>query len=406
MEIDIINLQSNFDNKLICYDFVTDTDNHILDIFKLMTNNKIKINLSSYETALQNNHKNYYFLIYAKCTEFNNFKNIFKNKKIKKLFYKNNIKIFILQYHEICSKYDLKDFDNFLVQNKINTNNIYFFNSDLTIENVKKNIKINLNCFFTDVLLKERIYHHKRQNDIVLFKNFNKKKKLFLLYNRNKRQFRYVLLVLLEQKKLLNDINYSMIFPMGSLDYIFFSPILTKKRFHDLFPFLLKYEKNTYKSDSEQNDDIDKNDYLADRHTMLDYENSCISILTETQFCEKYIQLSEKTLKPFLFFQLPIFVAPQNHVFHIRNKYKFDFFDDIIDHSYDNEPDPYLRLTMIVNEIERLHKCRNEIFKIYPQLEKRLKKNRKICLDILKDQVDLQTINKILCENTYQLSEN
>jgi len=45
----------------------------------------------------------------------------------------------------------------------------------------------------------------------------------------------------------------------------------------------------------------------------------------------------------------------------MREEYDLYFFDDLIDHSYDDEKDDAKRFHMIVNEIKRLSNMRDEI---------------------------------------------
>jgi hypothetical protein len=49
----------------------------------------------------------------------------------------------------------------------------------------------------------------------------------------------------------------------------------------------------------------------------------------------------------------------------MRYEYDLDFFDDLIDHSYDDEMDDAKRFHMIVNEIKRLSNMKEEISLYY-----------------------------------------
>ena len=68
---------------------------------------------------------------------------------------------------------------------------------------------------------------------------------------------------------------------------------------------------------------------------------------------ENVMTFTEKTIKPFLAKQIPIFFALPNHVNLLRNL-GFDMFDDIINHDYDNEIDSVKRLDLILIELERV----------------------------------------------------
>jgi hypothetical protein len=99
----------------------------------------------------------------------------------------------------------------------------------------------------------------------------------------------------------------------------------------------------------------------------LNFKNSYINIVTESHyhFRESDVHITEKSFKPFYFFQLPIFVASWQHVKMMREEYDFYLFDDLIDHSYDDEKDDAKRFHMIINEIQRLSTMRDEISDYY-----------------------------------------
>jgi hypothetical protein len=93
------------------------------------------------------------------------------------------------------------------------------------------------------------------------------------------------------------------------------------------------------------------------------FNNSYINIVTETyfDFTNYIIHITEKSFKPFYYFQLPIFLAPYNHIKKMKEEYNFYFFDDLINHSYDNEIDDTKRFHMVIDEIQRLSIMREEI---------------------------------------------
>lgn len=83
--------------------------------------------------------------------------------------------------------------------------------------------------------------------------------------------------------------------------------------------------------------------------------------------------ITEKTIKAFNYFQIPIFLATMHHVKCLRGL-GFDMFDDIINHSYDNDPNALNRIQKVADEIERIS---NIDFKLLQQLDiqKRLEHN-------------------------------
>ena len=63
--------------------------------------------------------------------------------------------------------------------------------------------------------------------------------------------------------------------------------------------------------------------------------------------------ITEKTTKAFLLHQFPLIVSVPTIVNRLR-KDGFDMFDDIIDHAYDDEPNPILRIKMVAEQLENL----------------------------------------------------
>jgi hypothetical protein len=62
---------------------------------------------------------------------------------------------------------------------------------------------------------------------------------------------------------------------------------------------------------------------------------------------------TEKTAKFINCNQVPLFIAPYGYVERLRS-FGFDVFDDLINHSYDLQEDPDLRIKMVVKELVRL----------------------------------------------------
>ena len=60
-------------------------------------------------------------------------------------------------------------------------------------------------------------------------------------------------------------------------------------------------------------------------------------------------------MKPFYFYQFPLFLSSYQHVKFLKERFGFDMFDDLVNHSYDNEIDNGKRLFMVADEIKRLN---------------------------------------------------
>ena len=84
------------------------------------------------------------------------------------------------------------------------------------------------------------------------------------------------------------------------------------------------------------------------------------------------IFITEKSYKVFSWYQFPVWYSVPGLVGKLRDA-GFDLFDDIIDHSYDLEPDLWIRMSMVVQEIEKL--CKQDTVALRQQLWSRLESN-------------------------------
>jgi hypothetical protein len=70
---------------------------------------------------------------------------------------------------------------------------------------------------------------------------------------------------------------------------------------------------------------------------------------------DKIYTFTEKTIKPYIAKQIPLFFALPGHL-NVLRELGFDLFDDLIDNSYDTEMNHVKRLDLILNELEKLLK--------------------------------------------------
>jgi hypothetical protein len=98
--------------------------------------------------------------------------------------------------------------------------------------------------------------------------------------------------------------------------------------------------------------------------------------------------LTEKSLKPFLYQQIPLFLAPPGTVAHYK-EIGFDLFDDIIDHAYDVETDLDNRCKLVFNQ---LLKAKNIDFETYFKInEYRLRHNYDLYQNIISHATEINT---------------
>lgn len=83
------------------------------------------------------------------------------------------------------------------------------------------------------------------------------------------------------------------------------------------------------------------------------YEKTAINIVTETTFKKNTVFISEKTFHPIINLQPFIMFASNGQLQELRNL-GFKTFGHVIDESYDDEEDNYIRFKKVCNEILRL----------------------------------------------------
>jgi hypothetical protein len=100
------------------------------------------------------------------------------------------------------------------------------------------------------------------------------------------------------------------------------------------------------------------------------------------------IHITEKSIRPFYFYQIPLIVATTNHVQTLRERFNLDMFDDIIDHSYDSEQDDKKRIFILAKEIKRINENKESIIEFYQNNQERFEENKRKILQILADRKD------------------
>lgn len=83
------------------------------------------------------------------------------------------------------------------------------------------------------------------------------------------------------------------------------------------------------------------------------YKETFVEIINETIFFQQAGLLTEKTFHSIIGCSFPIVLSVCGSVNHLR-KLGYDVFDDVVDHSYDNEPEPFLRLSKAILDNQQL----------------------------------------------------
>ena len=311
-----------------------------------------------------------YFIMYNDCIDNNQL--IKFSDEVKNAITHKNLKIIFFEPHE--SPYDLEQFvyklKNTIKINNWKEENFYIIDNNSFIYKIKEKTNSKINFYKINALLRMiggMMKLNPVREDICFDKKF-----IFLCQNRGPHNHRISLLTHLKSLKLLEDdiTDWSWVVTPGENSKRIQTTQHLKKYIEPNNKILIKNYLEIVNQKKlgfyEQNVDwFDRLEYYTQtEHLTLDsFKNSYINIVPETRFeyTENNMHITEKTFKPFYYFQIPIFLAQHNHIKTLREEYDFYLFDDLIDHSYDNEPDDTKRFNMVVNEINRLSNMRDEI---------------------------------------------
>lgn len=116
---------------------------------------------------------------------------------------------------------------------------------------------------------------------------------------------------------------------------------------------------------------------LHHRSNNNDFYHCAVNIVAESSCQHEFpvwnsLFVTEKSYKPFGWLQIPIWWAVPGLVGSVR-KLGFDLFDDVVNHSYDFEPNEQRRLEMVIAEVKRLNRL--DLSTLRQQLKPRLESN-------------------------------
>jgi hypothetical protein len=303
--------------------------------------------------------------------------------------------MFLTEHEPDCEESFLKIL-NFVREMGINEKQIYIVNNNYKLPEYKEKYQSQINVHTI------RFVPHSSTKVLEKiggcdFEPF-KEGKFFQMFNKSPKIHRYGLLCLLKKYNLLDEINWSLVpgydcQPIDSYYYPLFSKTDREMLKEEIEYFYnLHFKKSDYEVQKDwfnEFSEINNKDFPIWMHVPeypRNYENTYVNIITESMFLDvnNNIHISEKTFKPFYYYQIPLILSTHNHIKMVKSRYGFDFYDDIINHSYDNEPDQIKRLDMFVNEIKRLSDNKEMIKDFYKNNKGRFIDNKQRVINVLK----------------------
>ena len=298
-----------------------------------------------------------------------------------------NFYILLITEHEPTNEIEFVKILKYFELNNIDLNKVYCINNNSKLDEYKKKYDSSVNVYKINFLLYCKIRDLKDAGGCYF--EPEKHGKFFVTFNKSLKPHRVGLLNLLSKEGLLNDINWSFVPPEDkNFDSNFLNNVLENGDINEIFLNGLDYKLSDYERDIYPLDENNKGQVsqtLTHIENFESYINSYVNITTESAFDRQQntIHISEKSFKPFFYFQFPIMVASQHHIKKMKELYELDFFDDIINHSYDNEADHKVRLKMIINEIKRINDNKDLFVKFYRNNQDRFEKNKQKIIGLL-----------------------
>ena len=311
-----------------------------------------------------------------------------------------NFNIIFLTEHEPDTERGFIAVNDDVVSRGINGKQIYILNNNSKLVEYRHNHNSSINVrtlsfipfSSTDVLVHTGGCEWKE----------HKEGKFFMCFNKSPKPHRYTLLVLLMKNELLDKFNWSLV-PSWDCFISFenYRPFLSAEnvwnmRWEIWYFQNLKIKKSDFEEDKgwfrehQEPDTSELPNWMRIPELTDTYKESYVNVVTESEFSSRFnvIHISEKSFRPFYFYQFPMILATQFHIAKMKEIYGFDFYDDIIDHSYDNEPDDEKRMMMFYKEIERLSNYTDPLMKYYAKNRERFEENKRKVEAILTDETD------------------
>lgn len=248
---------------------------------------------------------------------------------------------------------DLEILDSWIKETEISPKSVFLLSGNLIIDEIAKNKGMDFKCVPISIFDNWINYHVMRERTGPIPFNPRDDKFLYLSYNRNVRPHRIHFLSHMLERNLLD---------LGKISLNKFS--LTEN-LPDTHPAVQLQKRAPIEIDRG----LEYN--WANEIALQDYEDTFISVVTESLTDKDTLFLSEKIWKP-ISCGHPFMVLGNKGALKKLKELGFQTFDKWFDESYDNEEEMSVRAQMLANEIEKfkdmtideLKNIRNEMFEI------------------------------------------
>jgi hypothetical protein len=380
-------IKDNLDDIDLSYYFVKGSDEermlYLKKHFKYF--NFKEINESKLIDAFNNPNEKYYYFI-SKLSTFSFFENTIPFTELLMVSLKtlNNVNVVLLSEHESIDEENFIKLNDFIDRYNIDGTKIHLINNNSLLNFYKSKYNSNINVLSTKYL---PIFYSKLLNKHKIEFSTNREF-LFMCHNKRMKSHRLAVLAFLKKTNIINDVDWSFMFDSESnVDYNL-SPTLKEE-----IEIILK--NGNVKSKYEI-DHVFKFGDLGDYICEDTFRNAYLNITTETNFITEDVHITEKSFKPFFFYQIPLFLSSAFHVKNLKEIYGFDLFEDVVNHDYDNETNFKKRFSLVCDEINRIYNNRDEIKKFIINNKERFLKNNEIVSNIINDRTDYNYFESLM----------
>jgi hypothetical protein len=315
------------------------------------------------------------------------------------------LKIVLIMFNEVLgNECDIiKKLINFIKRHELKEDNFYYISNNGKLNEYKDSLNTIIHLHTTTMVnfMVDNMISHKS-----VFKP--NKEFLFSCHNRVFKKHRLETLCFLKKHNILKNTDwsnlnqfYGWVASPDYFDYDFDFVI-------DEIDFFKKKGVKYSKYETNKKSWLNKEDAarIVQKLTPECFTNCYINIITETWHDVKEIHVSEKSYRAFYFMQLPIFVATYGHVKYLKTRFGFDLFDDLIDHSYDSEPDSKKRMLLVLNEIKRLNDNKDLVIDFYKKNKSRFENNLKIILNEYNSNDIISYFKKVITNKNLNVKSN
>lgn len=313
-----------------------------------------------------------------------------------------NLNIIFISDTEPDSENVLKELHEFAVHNDLNEKQLIVINNNYLLS------KINIYDFqvYTSHRLDMWIVEYLRQFE----PEFKTDKQMFFTcHNRVVKPHRYFLLANLKKMDYLEDTDWSFIrakndiqiykeIGQGDFPTTFYEHLYDTKELDGLTDEMYYLDSVVSKTSIFEQTvefDVPGANYMAIFENNS-YKNAYVNLTTESRFDYYGIHITEKSILPFYFYQIPLILASPGHIAAMKERYDFDFFEDVVDIGYDNIKNHKERFQAYLKQVEQLYNSKDQIIDFYKKNKSRFIKNREKVLNLLKADSDYKYFNGVI----------